>query len=311
MPMAMNCSDVLDLQLISLGSEARFEPYKQLHEQLCKRHRSVLAVFLTIGPGPSVRQAVHDIFTALAASGLLHAARHIFVNAHDYERTAPALARSWRDLLPPNVSLPTTATDVPRSSPHNTTYEFPTLQALLHHCAQSPTHLGLYMHTKGSTYPQAGGKTEARWRRNLIHFTVTRYRDCVRHLTCGGYSTCGPNLDIRRKPQPGSWLHYSGNFFWARCDLIRRLPPPSITDEELADQDNWSFGPVAMGRFKAESWLDSSQELVLNEPHLAPLRFKSCWGQPMLIARAVPDGKSLSSSRSCRSRVPPHEAKCS
>ena len=219
-----------------------------------------LAVFLTVGPGPTVRDALVEIFSAMRSSGLLHAASRIGVNAHDYERTAPADARTWRQLLPPDLAVNVTALTrsivdlAPRrkhedrarnaTAPPPPTYEFPTLVALRQHCMRHPMGLAFYLHTKGSTYARKDRyqkdryqdrvdvSSHATWRRNMIHYTVRRYRDCVQHLTCGGYSACGASLNHERDGRPGSWLRQQ-----RRCEKTAREAwgrAESITDTASA-----------------------------------------------------------------------------
>ena len=96
-------------------------------------------------------------------------------------------------------------------------YEFPTLARAWREAQQrAEPFLCYYLHTKGASQeePPRQRTTEA-WRRYMEHFTVENWQDCAAIL--GSYDTCGVEL------QSGD-SHYSGNFWWATSDYLRRLP---------------------------------------------------------------------------------------
>ena len=289
--------------------------------------RTNVAIFWTVGPGPMAKGVVQELYAALHTSGLLRAARSIVINSRDWQVAATESSASapetekpmvrWRELLPAHAWLPRTVLELSEDAIASRMqlgvsqaearklpfFEFPTLQALGEYCQHHPTHLALYMHSKGSTYrTQQSG-----WRDNLMRFTIHRHRKCTRHLVCDGYSACGPNLDMRRAPRRagelgwGSWLHYSGNFWWARCDYIRQLPPLRVNKRDLTDAGS-PYGPS--GRFLAEWWIGSggthgNRSRGLISQAARPIRFKSCWGQP----DAFLDGHGRSSYL-CRNYLP-------
>lgn len=75
----------------------------------------------------------------------------------------------------------------------------------------------LYMHTKGVSAPGHAGKHS--WRRAMEEYVVRLWRRNVETLGDGsGYDAIGLNW------QQHSQQHFSGNFWIARPDWIRRLP---------------------------------------------------------------------------------------
>ena len=67
------------------------------------------------------------------------------------------------------------------------------------------------------------------WRKFMEYFLITKYQTCVEKLET--YDTCGANL--RTYPQ----LHYSGNFWWATSDHIKKLP--SRIGSNYLDPEMW------------------------------------------------------------------------
>ena len=311
------------------AAEEPYSPYTApaVENNDCTAHhnnasRTNVAIFWTVGPGPMAKGVVQELYAALNTSGLLRAARSIVINSRDWQVAATESSASapetekpmvrWRELLPAHAWLPRTVLELSEDAIASRMqlgvsqaearklpfFEFPTLQALGEYCQHNPTHLALYMHSKGSTFrTQKSG-----WRGNLVRFTIHRHRKCTRHLVCDGYSACGPNLELRRAPRRagglgwGSWLHYSGNFWRARCDYIRQLPPLRVNKRDLT---NGSPGGPS-GRYLAEWWIGSggthgNRSRGLISQAALPIRFKSCWGQP----EAFLDGHGQS-SRKCR-----------
>jgi hypothetical protein len=110
-----------------------------------------------------------------------------------------------------------------RGVPRAESGELATLTRLQQHCRANPTAFALYLHDKGTRRPtgDAAGQLaaflrQADWRRLQEYFLVEVFEDCVAALEAG-HHTCGALL--RRFPL----LHYSGLFFWARCDYVAGL----------------------------------------------------------------------------------------
>ena len=96
-------------------------------------------------------------------------------------------------------------------------YEFPTLARLSRESRQSRApFLCYYLHTKGASKfetPQQA-PTNA-WREYMEYFNLERWLDCVAILS--DHDTCGVELQCDDS-------HYSGNFWWATSDYLKRLP---------------------------------------------------------------------------------------
>ena len=93
------------------------------------------------------------------------------------------------------------------------------------YCNGSPQSLVYYFHCKGATHPDSPLKERiVGWRVLMEQFILMEWRDCVEALLAGNVA-CGVNLK-GLQVNNGLWRHFSGNFWWARCDHINRLPPP-------------------------------------------------------------------------------------
>jgi len=114
-------------------------------------------------------------------------------------------------------------------------FEFPTLE-LLQGYAKSNEGFVCYLHTKGVSQPTV--PLHDYWRRTMMDFVVVRWRECVTAL-CDGAAVAG----VRWRSTKREWPHIlAGNFWWARCDYIRTLPPFDRTT-----------------RFGAEDWILSGR----------------------------------------------------
>jgi hypothetical protein len=104
--------------------------------------------------------------------------------------------------------------------------ELATLVQIRHYCKAHPKDYALYLHDKGTRRPSGQDSQldtffkQADWRKLQEYFLVEIFEDCLRALDTTA-NTCGALL--RKWPH----LHYSGNFWWARCDYINTLPPIS------------------------------------------------------------------------------------
>ena len=103
----------------------------------------------------------------------------------------------------------------------------------------------LYMHTKGASrinHCDDGSysyKNVENWRHIMEHFCVTNWRHCVYKLS--KYDLVGCNYIPQNSMQVPA--HYSGNFWWATTNFLKKLPDPStyITSD--------------INRFLAEFWI--------------------------------------------------------
>lgn len=128
--------------------------------------------------------------------------------------------------------------------------EYPTLINLYNFCSTNdPCHV-LYLHTKGVSLP--GDKFRQLWRKRLLQKTVTEYDICISHLN-EGYDISGsgwkevPKRGEKINYCAGDYPHYSGNFWWANSEYIKRLPDiKDIRDKYL----NTKLSPAGITRQK-------------------------------------------------------------
>lgn len=112
----------------------------------------------------------------------------------------------------------------------NNTMEFEicTIKQVVTYSRLNPESLILYMHTKGVSYPKnhvfiPGIK---HWIDYMTYCLVENYIKCLSILQV--YDTVGCNF---RPDENGNMQHYSGNFWWARCDYIRKLSISGMKDK--------------------------------------------------------------------------------
>lgn len=96
-------------------------------------------------------------------------------------------------------------------------YEFPTLARLWQEAQESEeSFLCYYLHTKGASLAATPRQAAAdAWRRYMEYFNVEKWQDCAEILN--RHETCGVELQCEDS-------HYSGNFWWARSEYIKKLP---------------------------------------------------------------------------------------
>lgn len=158
-------------------------------------------------------------------------------------------------------------------------YEFPTLSAVHEHCTEFPEDFVAYVHTKSDE------KKRRDYMSKIFPLYATYHpRNSARHLlpmgnSCvdaleRGRAACGVNprqaKALKIKERGASWCHFSGNFWWARCDYVKKLNHPwhSEASAELWWENPSGFGAYgkghsrhqhrdtrAFGRYFAEWWL--------------------------------------------------------
>ena len=96
-------------------------------------------------------------------------------------------------------------------------YEFPTLARVWQEAQRDgQSFLCYYLHTKGASLVATPLQAAANaWRVYMEYFNLERWQDCA--ATLNEYDTCGVELQSEDS-------HYSGNFWWATSDYIKRLP---------------------------------------------------------------------------------------
>ena len=117
--------------------------------------------------------------------------------------------------------------------------EFPTLSKIKDFCdCNKENYKVLYIHTKGVRRPNSQYIED--WRNYMEYFLIEKYKTCLKDLDT--FNTAGVNY--HKKP----WNHYSGNFWWANSNHIKKLIHPN----KLPRTGNkYTEG----GRWNAEKWL--------------------------------------------------------
>ena len=124
-----------------------------------------------------------------------------------------------RDLVIEHVAprLPACVAEL-RYATFNTGWEQPTLE-LLHAAAAKHEDPILYCHTKGSVQPAA------EWRKRMTANVVGRWEECLLLLGKGAQAVGSHWLTPAEWPERVDSPYFGGNFWWARADYVRTLPP--------------------------------------------------------------------------------------
>eukprot|EP01038_Epipyxis_sp_PR26KG_P013600 gene13600-18254_t len=140
-------------------------------------------------------------------------------------------------------------------------HEERTLIQLYELCQTHPLDFVLYFHPKGS-FSEAGSEKEFRNRkfRSMLNFFVL-HKKCYVALN-NGYDVCGARLS------PLPYLHYSGNFWWARCSYVNTLinPRKMVVGSNLQNLSVQNFPTIythclGLQRFFSEAWIASGPQL--------------------------------------------------
>jgi hypothetical protein len=146
------------------------------------------------------RSIVEEQFELMRSSGLYAKMRRLFVGLLGPDRSA-------FDLHDPKIEVSYHDRDFAR-------FEFPTIQ-FLHRFCQSHLGLAFYLHTKG-VFNNTPCTQD--WRRYMQHFVIERHDECIKALADS--DVCG--VDWLQFP----WPHFSGNYWWAKADYVRKLEDP-------------------------------------------------------------------------------------
>lgn len=133
-------------------------------------------------------------------------------------------------------------------------WEYPTINLIKQEAdaSESIDFVG-YAHLKGLSRPDDLNAVD--WRHYLTYWTVDRWEENIEKLN-EGYEAVGVNwMDY-------PWPHFSGNFWWASTNYIRRLPhlvdPTKITmgvDSTYLPNVKLDSGNF---RFEHEAWIGSA-----------------------------------------------------
>jgi hypothetical protein len=123
-------------------------------------------------------------------------------------------------------------------------YEFVTLRLIEKECKKKDQFIGLYIHTKGVSYPgNVGGKC---WLDYMNYYNITKWGDAIEHIE-KGYDCYGVKL-ISGRDVPAFKMHYSGNFFWFHSEYARTLKKiDKLCQSNRGEAEMWicSNSPIA------------------------------------------------------------------
>ena len=131
-------------------------------------------------------------------------------------------------------------------------WELHTLKILHDDCKADPNQNVMYMHTKGLSHYYRSPKNTPHltntntWRHFMELVCIDKWRDCVKELQ--EFDAVGMNL----MSQP--FVHFSGNYWWARGTHIIKLKDP-FQDSHLPPVQGYKG---IQQRHNAESWVCSS-----------------------------------------------------
>jgi hypothetical protein len=189
---------------------------------LLDNHSSVYGFIHIATEGPW-RCVLHEQFELLRSSGLLERATRIFLSV---------VGPDSGDFAAPNDKF-----QIVYRSQCFEDFEFPALRYLHEFCQQQEPCLVFYVHSKGVFRDTPFTRD---WRKYMEHFVIERHKDCIDTLE--EYDICGVNW------QSLPWPHYSGNFWWARSEYVRKLRAPDRGSSVFRIQDQ---------RHQCERWIGS------------------------------------------------------
>jgi len=183
----------------------------------------------------------------LAKSNLLkHAQLVLRIGLLDEDRNH-TLTNCVKDLLKARIEFLAKGTEIDFINP--SLYECGTIQSLRLWCDFHKSAFVFYLHNKGFTRVDENLFSFVNdWREFMMFFLFERWELCVNSLTHGA-ATCGVKKLQAIKEK--YLAHYSGNFWYSRCDHVVRI------------QNSCPFGKRL--RHSAEFWIISENTLLNNE----------------------------------------------
>lgn len=131
-------------------------------------------------------------------------------------------------------------------------WEWPTLnQIKLDADADDEVHYVGYGHLKGLSRPDKTDQKAIDWRDYLVYWGIERWEDSITKLE-EGYELSSVNW------MTYPWVHFSGNFWWANTNYIRRLQklqdPSTIVPGQVSEYlTNIVLDPGNV-RYECEAW---------------------------------------------------------
>jgi hypothetical protein len=194
-----------------------------------------VAVFVHVATVNKYQQVFEEVFGEIINSGLL-----------EHSDVVRVCAVGNGDLMLPeanNIIVDFDPSAADNSSQSINYGEFYTLTKLKEFANTTKENTKiLYCHLRGVTSPD--NEFIPTWREYLIHHNITNFKNCLSLLD--EYDACGTDLITKDKWPYAD--HFSGNFWWANSDHIRKLP-------EISEIDNPSAPQKATLRHNAEFWI--------------------------------------------------------
>lgn len=128
--------------------------------------------------------------------------------------------------------------------------EIPTLIELKKFCnSLTEEKYILYLHIKGISWIHHTPTNlyTKDWREFLLHFNVNKWKECVEKLD-NGFDTVGVNWKIDHQ-----YHHYSGNFWWANSEYIKKLPN-FVRPKDINYVSQFNFSDIT-DKYDAEFWI--------------------------------------------------------
>lgn len=129
--------------------------------------------------------------------------------------------------------------------------ELETLSLLHQFCHYNPSSKVLYFHDKGSLHHSTAN---AKFCTMLNCYVLNTH--CIEALD--SHDTCGWRIS------PIPYPHYSGNFWWARCDYVNKLidPMAAVNNQTFVNAANHMNECIGLiGRHFAETWIGTGPSI--------------------------------------------------
>ena len=206
--------------------------------------RRTLSGFYHVGLVNNWRDVVADQLATLVNCGVLDVARSLTISYHQSNASLRDVAELKRIVLAHTGGVAAEVRLVP-SSVNSAPWEAAAIELVAGHCSSADPgieRLVFYMHTKGVTWYRPNWLVHfgryrnyapvLYWRKYLEYFIIQHPHWCLAALA-GGAGTCGVDLHTCGVPP-----HYSGNFWFARCDYVRTLPS-SVQSDKYDTTEMW------------------------------------------------------------------------
>lgn len=207
-------------------------------------------------------QIVNEQMNTLITSGLYDEAAGIYVGALGDRHNCEVLK---------NVLLAFPKAQLIYYSENTDEFELATMRLIEKKVAdEEEPFYALYFHGKGVSYPSSMRKAYTGgtyWRNHMNYWNIKRWKDAVQKLN-DGHDTCGVKLQYATDP-PAYQTHYSGTFWWATSDYLKKLP--KISSLKITDRFQGEFW-IGMANPNAASlsqeWVDYNSQKVWADPSI-------------------------------------------